>query len=217
LLFVGLYYQFGITGVLTALATSGLWLVGFFGTVWEKVKEPLTKRLEYLNQHAFTPLAEWCRFESDWKLNPSISPASGALSALQIHRRYLTVGLYPKTVLRLTEWVVQNTTEYEQLFNHIYYAIDWWIQREHFNEWAHLATSPNIGALLSLLGFEQPEYQVRPEITALLRPFLKAYQEKNGEKLTRFVELQKDFMKTRSAMSGLLKEYMGTNMLRKTT
>jgi hypothetical protein len=211
-LFVGLYYQFGVAGVLAALATSGLWLIGFFGTVWDKVKDPLTKRLDYLNQHAFTPLAEWCNNTNSWRISMNFDTALKAVEALKAHRTYLTAGLYPKKLLQLAEWADENTREYERLWSDLYTATLKWIQ-DHPADWVGFSTAPDMPVVISLLGFQQPEFN--PNTAERLRPFVKSHRERNGEQLARFVALQKDFENKRSAMLTILKAYMGANMLHK--
>ena len=59
---VYLYTQYGSVGALAVLGTYGLSIIGLFATTWDKINKPLTERLNYLNVHAFSPLAEASRY-----------------------------------------------------------------------------------------------------------------------------------------------------------
>jgi len=212
-LFVWLYFQFGLTVVFGAVVLSGLSILGILIALWEKVNNPLTRRLEYLNQHAFTPLAEWCKSRTGYRISIDFDTASNAVEALKAHRTYLTAGLYPKKLLHFTEWLVQNTPEYEQLWSDLQRANTEWIQGR-LAEWTHVGSNPDMSAMISLLGFNTG-FPVRPEVTELLRPFLRHYRETNEKQLKRFVALHGEFLNTQSTMLTILKMYMDTNMLHK--
>jgi hypothetical protein len=215
-LLVWSYYQFGLSVALGVLAGSGISILGFFVGLWDKVKDPLTKRLDYLNQHAFTPLFTWCNSGGWGRITPNFNTPSNAAGALQAHRRYLTAGLYPKKLLELTEWVDQNKPEYDHLWTDLYNANEKWVQG-HLNEWAHYSTAPDMPSLSSLLGFPLPGFRMNPEVEKLLRPFVEDYRQNNGKQLDQFVALHRDFLNKRSAMLTVLNAYMGTNMLHKPT
>jgi hypothetical protein len=217
---IALYLEFGVLGLTTVIGVSGisiLGIMGFFASTWDKLKGPLTERLEYLNQHAFSPLVEWSGSLYLDRINPSFEAMSSALADLKTHRRYMTVGLYPKTLLNLTDRVVKNTAEYLPLWNDIYQTNMDWIQGAHFNEWVKHSTMPDMRMILFALDLSSPGISLTPdpEVMTLVNGFLSDYKRKKPEELARFVLLSKDLQEQKSALLSLLDGYMRTNMLQK--
>ena len=217
LVVLALYFLYGPLGVVTVIGVSGISLLAFFATTWEKVKEPLTERLDYLNQHAYSPLAEWS--DASWldRINPSYEVASNALTDLKTHRRYMTVRLYPKPLLQSVESVVKNTADYVVLWNDIYQRNQEWIQEAHFEKWANYSTMPDMRIILYALGLSSISmfFNPNPEILKLVNGFIDDYKRKNSDKCSRFVSLHKDLQAKKDFLSAMLNGYMRTNMLTK--
>ena len=216
---IALYLEFGVLGVTTVIGVSGisiLSILGFFATTWDKLKEPLTERLEYLNQLAFSPLAEWGGSIDLGKINANVEMASNALAALETHRRYMTVGLYPTSLLHLVEKIANNTREYERLWKHLYDAnVNWIKDGAHLSEWSRFSTMPDMSGILLILDLNAPStyYNLPQELRTLLSDFLENYKKENQQKVNTLVELHRDFREKKSILSTMLDTYMRTNML----
>ena len=216
---IALYSEFGVLGLTTVIGVSGisiLGILGFFGTTWDKVKEPLTERLEYLNEHAFSPLAEWGSSIDLGKINPNVEVASNALAALETHRRYMTVGLYTKSLLHLVEKIDKNTREYERLWKHLYDANMNWIQDgTHLSQWARFSTMPDMAGILLILDLnaESAYYNPPQELRTLVSEFLENNKKENAQEVNTLVELHRDFREKKPIISTMLDAYMRTNML----
>jgi hypothetical protein len=214
-LFVSTYYQLGLAVALAALAGSGLSIVGL-ASLWDKVKEPVTKRLEYLNERAFSPILEWCRYDQLDRINPDPEIMSNALADLKTHRRYMTVSLFPKTLLRLVNSVVMDTAKYIPLWKHLYDTNMDWIQHD-LAERAKYSTMPDMRLLLLALGLlpSSSFFAPDPAVVEFGNEFLKDYETKNPNKLASFVFVHKALQEEKASLLPLLDSYMRTNMLRK--
>ena len=213
ILFTLLYNQYGWFGLVALLAGSGISLLGFFATLWERLNKPLSERLQYLNQHAFSPLADWCNASGDSQLNPNRARISEAVEALRSQRRYLTTGLYPKKLLSFAEQLVKDTEEYEPLWYEIYGVHEKWIL-DHSQEYIQKhSTSPDMRALNFILKVTRYDYPLRPEVLDMIRNFWQFYQGKNPKGSERYVQLSKGFIEKRKDISRILSDYMRANLL----
>jgi len=173
--------------------------------------------LEYLNLHAFSPLAEWSSSVDLGKISISLAVASNALAALETHRRYMTIGLYPKRLLHLVEQIVVNTREYDRLWKDLYDSNMNWINGGRFSQWAQFSTMPDMNGILFVLDLLPPGsyYNPKEEFVTLLNEFLTHYKKENQQKVDTLSELHRDFRERKPILLTMLDTYMRTNMLHK--